>query len=196
VKRHLLLTASLVFASFTTGTAAQTPPSASTPASPTAKPAARVEAPPDPTMQAEQGTPLKLQFVISKYQGEKKISSVPYVLSVNANQRRGTSLRMGGQVPIPRADNGPLYRDIGMNIDVAAYTATGQAFRVEIALEESSVFTSEKAGAVASGPPAFRSFKTTNSIVLKDGQTLQVASAADPVSGDVVRVDLTLTVVK
>ena len=101
MKRHLLLTALFVFASVTIG-AAQTPPapSAPTPPSPTAKPAPRAEAP-DWVTQAEQSTPLKLQFVISKYQGDKKISSVPYVVSVNANQRRNTSLRMGGQVPIP-----------------------------------------------------------------------------------------------
>src|SRR5687767_1696101 len=49
--------------------------------------------------------PLQLQIVISTYQGEKKIGSVPYVLSVNAVPRpfagRGAQLRMGTRVPVP-----------------------------------------------------------------------------------------------
>ena len=107
---------------------------------------------------------------------------------------------MGGNVPIPSAGpNGPLmYREIGTNIDVVVYSQTGQLFRVELTLEESSVHVDDKAGAGSAtfGAPAFRSFKTTNNVVLKDGQTTQVASAADPLTGDVVRVDLTLNVVK
>jgi hypothetical protein len=38
--------------------------------------------------------PLKVSLVFSRYQGDKKISSVPYTLWVTANESR-TSLRMG-----------------------------------------------------------------------------------------------------
>ena len=46
--------------------------------------------------------PLKVQIVITRFQGDKKVSSLPYTLSVVANDPRGTgsSLRMGAQVPI------------------------------------------------------------------------------------------------
>ena len=107
---------------------------------------------------------------------------------------------MGGNVPVPAAgSNGQLvYREIGTNIDVAVYSQTGQLFRVETTLEETSVYMGDKLGTGSSttGPPSFRAFRTTNNVVLKDGQTTQVASAADPLTGDIVRVDLTLTVVK
>jgi len=43
-------------------------------------------------------TPLKFQIVISRYQGEKQISSMPYTLSVNAGYRG--NLRMGAKVPV------------------------------------------------------------------------------------------------
>src|SRR5712664_3897430 len=43
--------------------------------------------------------PLRVQVVISKYQGDKKISCLPYTVSVNSDRARA-SLRMGGQVPI------------------------------------------------------------------------------------------------
>jgi hypothetical protein len=77
------------------------------------------------------------------------------------------------------------------------YSQTGQLFRVEVTLEESSVYMGDKSLTLAPlTAPAFRTFKLTNNVVLKDGQTTQVTSAADPLTGDVVRVDLTLNVVK
>ena len=199
MKRHLQAVAAFVIFGLATGYAAQAPAPAVA-----AKPAPpNFPAPPgslDSMTRAEQGTPLKLQFVISKYQGEKKISSVPYLLSVNANQGgRPTSLRMGGNVPIPAAgSNGQLvYREFGTNIDVSVYSQTGQLFRVEVTLEESSVYMGDKSLTPAPlAAPSFRTFKLTNNVVLKDGQTTQVTSAADPLTGDIVRVDLTLTVVK
>ena len=42
----------------------------------------------------------------------------------------------------------------------------------------------------------FRSFKLSNTLLLKDGQSTQLTSASDKVSGEVLRVDVTLTVVK
>ena len=42
-------------------------------------------------------TPLKVQVVIARYQGEKKISSLPYTLTMNANNH--ASLRMGTSMP-------------------------------------------------------------------------------------------------
>ena len=58
------------------------------PAAPAAKPAP-VEGP---------KTPLKVQVLISRYQGEKKLSGLPYTLSVNADSR--ATLRMGAKVPV------------------------------------------------------------------------------------------------
>src|SRR5215216_1585525 len=76
-------------------------------------------------------TPLDVEVVISRYQGDKKISSLPYSLSVNAGGRgERTSLRMGASVPMPSmapptVDGKPVtgmlqvnpvtYQDIGTN---------------------------------------------------------------------------------
>ena len=52
--------------------------------------------------------PLQVQIVMSRYQGEKRISSVPYTLTVNANTLqdegggRPSQLRMGARVPVRR----------------------------------------------------------------------------------------------
>ena len=44
--------------------------------------------------------------------------------------------------------------------------------------------------------PAFRNFTSNFNILLKDGQTAQYASATDPVSGETLKVDVTINVLK
>ena len=43
--------------------------------------------------------PLKVQLTLTRFMGEKKVSSVPYMLGVLTNAQK-TSLRMGVQVPV------------------------------------------------------------------------------------------------
>jgi hypothetical protein len=152
--------------------------------------------------------PLKLQVVISRFEGEKKISSMPYMLSVNAG--RGGSLRMGTRVPIvstsftPIATGGagvnPLtsyqYTDIGTNIDCGTAVLNDGRFRVDLTIEDSSVYPEDQVRTANTDRPSFRSFRATNSMVLKDGQTTQFTTAVDKVTGIVTKVDVTLTVVK
>ena len=49
--------------------------------------------------QARGQTGLRVQILLARYQGEKKISSLPYMLGVVSNGAK-TSLRMGTQLPI------------------------------------------------------------------------------------------------
>ena len=49
---------------------------------------------------------------------------------------------------------------------------------------------------ILKGVPAFRNFTSNFSILLKDGQSAQYASATDPVSGETLKVDVTLNVLK
>ena len=44
--------------------------------------------------------------------------------------------------------------------------------------------------------PSFRSFRASFAMVLRDGQTMQYASATDPISGEVMRIDVMLTLAK
>ena len=102
-----------------------------------------------------QGQPLmalRVQVVISKYQGDKKISSLPYTLSLNANDsNRSASLRMGAQVPIVStaagADGKPAtsvqYKDVGTSIDCSASSIDDSRFRVNITIEYSSVYADD-----------------------------------------------------
>jgi hypothetical protein len=156
--------------------------------------------------------PLDVQIVISRFQGEKKISSLPYALAVNANDREVSRLRMGANVPVPAmvapkanpaGPTGPMpgpvsYRDIGTNIDCTAKATADGRFQVFISVEDTSVYTNIKdANTPTVGDmPVFRSFRSTNTLVLRDGQSRQFTAATDRISGEVVRIDVTLKVVK
>jgi hypothetical protein len=114
------------------------------PAPPSAQPAASSGA---------RQVPLRVQLVLSRFQGEKKISSVPYMLGVLTNSQK-TSLRMGIQVPVIMTvfgakDAGGFanipqssysYRDVGTNIDCAAQDAGNGLFNLAITVADSSIY--------------------------------------------------------
>ena len=153
--------------------------------------------------------PLDIEVVISRYQGEKRISSVPYQLAVNAEGGE-SKVRMGSEVPVysgpiavqtAKEQPAPLrsynYRSIGTIITSSARTAPENRFEVSLYVEDSSVFTgSDKTVPGAEGMPVFRNFNSTNTLLLRDGQTRQYTAAVDRVSGEIVRVEVTLRIVK
>ncbi len=151
-------------------------------------------------------TPLKITVVIARYQGEKKTASLPFTLWVNANDVHGTSLRMNQEVPVPQntvsgGTNQPVqsysYRSIGTNIDTSAEPLDDSRFVVNLAIQDSQVFSdaSKPAGGMA-GLPSFQSFSSSMHVILKDGQTSQYTTATDKITSEVVKVDVTLNVIK
>jgi hypothetical protein len=159
---------------------------------------------------AREIVPLDIEVVVSRYQDDKRVSSAPYSLAVNANEG-GASLRMGADVPVPtmmgprqasgasEAMPGPVtYRTIGTNIDSRATTIDNSRFQVSITVSDTSVYTNVGEGTVpsAGGMPVFRSFSSQNTVLLRDGQTRQFTAAVDRVNGEVVRIEVTLRVVK
>jgi hypothetical protein len=175
-----------------------------------AVPLAAQDKPAEPPTSAAAIVPLRVQVVISRYENEKKVSSLPYQLSINAGQKG--SLRMGTKVPVASTSYTPIatggagvnpltsyqYQDVGTNIDCTTGALDAGRFRVELSIEDSSVYPDSEArpNAVPIERPSFRSFRVNNSLVLKDGQTAQFTTAVDKITGIVTKVDVTLTIVK
>lgn len=144
---------------------------------------------------------LKVQVVIARYEGDKKISSLPYSMSVTANGDP-VRLRMGSQIPLPTTSyqgsgtatpvTSFTYHNVGTSIDCKATSTDDGRFSVVVGIEDSSVSERRSGGAV----PTLSTFSTQNMAVLRDGQTMQFTAAADKTTGEVVRVDVTLTVEK
>jgi type II secretory pathway component GspD/PulD (secretin) len=180
---HALMVGTLV-AGTATPTLTQSPPS-----------------PPPPAPRELKMTQLTLQVVVSKHQGDKKVSSVPYSLSVVANSNRSGSLRLGSRVPIvTQAGTGAVvsniqYADVGIGIDCNALSAEEGRYRLDLTVEDTSVVAEPPAG-VSRDQPVFRNFKASEAILLRDGQSAQFTAATDKLTGEVTRVEVTLTVGK
>jgi hypothetical protein len=172
-----------------------------------AKPAASQSAP------ERRQVPLKIQLVLSRYQGDKKLSSVPYVLWVTGADRQPepTSLRMGVRIPVisttfaadkdgktPQASYN--YQNVGTDIDCTATVMGDGTYRLSLTVNDSSIYSPDKSDAhvpaTVAAAPAFRSFTSRFTILLRDNQTAQYTSATDQVSGEVLKIDATLNVLK
>ena len=150
-------------------------------------------------------TPLRLQVTISRYQGDKKVSSLPYALSVGVNGPR-VQFRVGAQVPyattaVSDGVKTPSYsyRDVGVGIEVSGLAMVEPGvYTMNINVSDTSVSSSSQiqGAPTISGVPIFRNFDTGGTVVLRDGQTTQLTVAGDPITGETMRVDVMLTVVK
>jgi hypothetical protein len=159
--------------------------------------------------QASDPLPVQLEIVIARYQGTKRVSSLPYTLSLNGRPSNAiTRLRMNGSVPVPattRADDdkGPTvssfnYREIGTNIDVLSIASTDGRLGFTITVTDSSLYGDGevKSVAVAAGAPMFRSFNVSSAVHLRDGEMAEFTAATDRLTGEVTKVEVTLTVLK
>ena len=147
--------------------------------------------------------PVKLHITVTKYQGEKKVSSVPFIVSLTDNNV-WNRIRAGANVPFSRslvpsdakAPSEYTYQHVGLSIDSRALSLADGAFQVETNASDTSVVANDQATVGAAGVPVFRTISVASTTVLKDAQTTQLSTATDPISGLLMRIDVTLNVSK
>jgi hypothetical protein len=146
--------------------------------------------------------PLKLTVVLSRYRGEKKVASESYELSVRTDSNKA-SVRMstpavlvpnaGGVAGAQPAPGSTLFT----NIDCSANNLDNGRFAVTVTIEDSSIYEDSRYPANGSKTDkSLRMFRTTNALVLRDGQTTEFTAATDKVNGEVIKAAVTLAVVK
>jgi len=161
---------------------------------------------------ALQVTPLRIQVVFAEYDGDKKISSLPYTVLVNANDKGPqAAVRMGLRVPVETGASTEgvnrqyQYQDIGTNLDGRADSTEDGRFNLKLNVEKSSLYTpapTDKPGTIAGNPMIIpghfiiQSFRSQVNLLLRDGQTMQATVASDPVTGHVLKLEVTLNVIK
>jgi hypothetical protein len=156
---------------------------------------------------------LKLQVTIVEREGEKKVTNLPYTFFLRAGDAQGgspwTKLRTGSRVPVyVGKEGGTQYIDVGTSIDARGIAAEDGRFDIILNLERSWVdgevdISIQKQGeaVTASNPgrfkqPIIRQFKTELTLPMHDGQTTETTEAADPGSGRVLTLIVTMNVVK
>jgi hypothetical protein len=152
--------------------------------------------------------PARVDVVISRFAGDKKTATLPYSLMVNINgdhyNQGRTSIRMGVDVPVGTTTvtrdgvttTQPSYRNVGTNIDCYGTARDDGRFSLYVNVVDASFVGGDPRTARVQDPAAFMTFSTSNHLTLRDGQTLQFTLATDKVTGEVVKVDVTLTVIK
>ena len=91
------------------------------------------------------------------------------------------------------------FRSIGTSIDCLVRQTPDGKFWVRLNVQDSSIFTTDsdtRTPLKLADPMAFRTFTFSNELPMRDGQTAQWASATDKITGEILRLDATLTVVK
>ena len=158
-------------------------------------------------------TTLKLQVTFAEHEGEKKLASLPYTFFLQAADLAPgspwTKVRTGSRIPVYAGkDGGMQYIDVGTNIDARGLASGDGRYDISLLLERSWVEgdvlvpAAKLVGSTAEGGPAqfkepiIRQFKTELSLAMRDGQTVQTTQAADPLSGRVLTITVTLNVVK
>jgi hypothetical protein len=152
-------------------------------------------------------TPVKVQIVFAEYDGEKKISSMPYAFTVISDEKVGgnysISLRTGIRVPIETdgKDQKTTYMDIGSNIDCGIRTEDDGRFHLYLIFDRSALYPNkssegERLVAEPNGLPLIRQFRTSENFILKDGQTSENLVSTDPLNGHTLRVSVTINVQK
>lgn len=161
-----------------------------------------------------QTTPVKVTVVFTEFDGDKKIKSLPYTVYINAPdaselKQQWVKMRVGSRVPVYTGGStgNMTYLDVGTNIDArAAHTPEGH-FLLYLNLERSWAegYTlvpvqrppeqmDPHAGSFQE--PIIRNFRSELDLKLREGQTLESTMATDPISGKVMKVEVSLSAVK
>jgi hypothetical protein len=154
-------------------------------------------------------TPLRVQVVFTEFDGDKKIGSLPYSFLVNADDRGApAAVRMTFHVPV-ETSNGAGSKHVGQyplttNMDGRAEKADDGRFLLRLNVEKDSIYlaganqkpSSLGGNEVSSNEPIQQDFRTQVNLLIRDGQTIQSTVATDPVTGHVIKVDVTLNVIK
>ncbi len=174
------------------------------------------EAPDNAT--AETPMPVKLQVVLSEYDGTKKIANLSYTipLLVPGVKPGGaySTVRIGVKVPVTTADaktgaSEIQYIDVGTNIDARVAQADDGKYRVDLKVDRSSLYVTARdqdgkivgkewsdGEAPPSNQPLVRQYRGDVGMILREGQPTEGTVATDPLTGHVFKVEVTLNAVK
>jgi len=151
-------------------------------------------------------TPIKVQIVFTEYDGDKKVSSMPYTFTVISDEYHGnysTKLRTGIRVPIETdgKDQKTTYLDIGTNIDCGIKAEDDGRFHLSLTFDRSTLYPNkstegERLVTDPGGQPLVRQFRSDETLILKDGQTSENLMSTDPLNGHTLRVSVTINVQK
>lgn len=164
-------------------------------------------------VQQDDAVPVKIEVVLSRSKNGTQVSSLPFTLMLTAGSQRPTSVRMGVDVPVgtttstrnssnseqATTTSRPEYKYVGTQLDCSAALKAGGRYDVWVSVTDSSIY-SPQAGTTPNlrdaDALAFRNFSMGNSLSMALGETKTFALATDKISGETLKIDVTLTAAK
>jgi hypothetical protein len=151
---------------------------------------------------------VNVEVVLSRFVGEKRISSHPYTLTLVPG--KNGSLRNGAEVAIPTTTVSPggakptatayTMQQIGTQIDCTTRPLDGDRYELSLTVTDRSVYPAAQTNqlGVPTFPnvPTFKNVTSASTLVLRNGQSAQFTASTDKVTGEVFKVDVTLTIPK
>ena len=161
--------------------------------------AAAQDAPAAKPQEAEKapGKRLRVQFQETRQQGEAKAASRPLSLLLHADAGRGR-LFIGTQAAITWTEkDGPttIFKNVGVTAEVSVTTLPDGRYAVDGWFETSQrrrMPTGPGEAPVTAGNPILQAVQAQARLTLGEAETVPIASAVDPVTGELVRIDLAL----
>lgn len=154
---------------------------------------------------------LRIDFLLTEYNGQQKVSSLPYTISMEAgaeNRPGNSSIRMGVKVPVAEGlasgSSQFSYMNVGTDIDCRARSHGDGSYDLDLSINRSSVYAEAANATQAESQtlrtvgtqPVIQTFNTGFPLRMRDGETTEGTSATDPFNGHVLKVTVTLHVVK
>jgi hypothetical protein len=153
---------------------------------------------------------LKVQFLVTEYDGTKKIASLPYTTSGIASRpgKRDSIgiLRVGARIPASTqkaGDENITYIDVGTNIDYWVWLRPDSRYQVSGTIELSSLFGQDSQNKQSAKPeltsslsPILNQTRADFTIGLADGQPGEALSVTDPITGRVFKLEVTADALK
>ncbi len=149
---------------------------------------------------------LKVDVLLTRQLGEKKISSSPHslILAGAGAARLRTGVELPGDPSSTTSKEGVTTtrrdsRFVGTSIDCSFMGSPpdmqpGQRYRLHMSVADSGILPEAQSKTI--GAMAVRTFSSSVPLAVRDGQTVVFTVGTDPITGETLRAEVTVTVVK
>ena len=148
--------------------------------------------PPKPASSAGRGDArLRAQLVLSRRQGTTTIARRPYAVLLQAGDERGDKAQVfsGSQLPVQTVTGNNqvavALKDVGAGLAIQAQRLEDGRYRLNVEFSDGVLSPGE-------GAPELHVFQSESELFVREGETLALASAVDPQTGEIVEAELTL----
>jgi hypothetical protein len=153
-----------------------------------------VAPPPKRAAAASAATRLSAQLVLTRRQGQTTLARRPYAVLLQDGGDGSDKIQVfsGSQLPVQtRANNQVtvMLKDVGAGLTLEPQRLEDGSYKLGVRFSDGILSPGE-------GAPELHVFQSESVLVVREGETVTLASAVDPVTGELVEAELTIEAVK